>query len=455
MNPKPLSLHTYHDGRPYRAPWSSVLPSPYIGRRSLTPCIAIPGPQLDWPDLWTAVQHELRRARFADSTLRLYRRILRTFRTFATQHPHPALRAERPCDVRKAVVEAFIHHINRNRASGSWLSGNIAVLRTVFDKLAGFTVTARLRTPRRPWRLPEFISPEEASRLIQAAGTLRDRLLIGFLYGCGLKVGEVCALRWQDIDVEQNLATVLYGRGTRTRRVPIPGALIDVLKLGREQCPGPDYVFPGAAPGKPLSARLIERMVRRTAAEAGLENIVTCMTLRHSYAVDCLRHGMSPVQLQKNLGHRNLATTLDYQRCLLPDDIVSPLDSLDPIHASASQSSHSDRSAFGVERSIFDVGCSGRSSPLDNPPLPLSLPPQSGEPRTPNPCSTPTMNLEPGTLRPISFPFPAIASGPRQFLTMLRTRLRDRFLALRSSRSPMPIVERSRAALRSFIGNTS
>jgi integrase/recombinase XerD len=50
-------------------------------------------------------------------------------------------------------------------------------------------------TPKRSFHLPEVLSGEEARALLAAAPTTRDQLLLGLLYGCGLKVGELCRLR--------------------------------------------------------------------------------------------------------------------------------------------------------------------------------------------------------------------------------------------------------------------
>jgi hypothetical protein len=179
------------------------------------------------------------------------------------------------------------------------------------------------------------------------------------------------------------------------------------LKLGVEQCPGADHVFPGAKPGKPLTARLIERMVRRTGQAAGIGKDVTCMILRHSYGVDCLRQGMSPPQLQENLGHRSIATTLDYRRCLLPDEIISPADSLQtpPIRSPNRILPNQEPRTTNSE---------------------LSSSTKNQEPRTPNSSfATPPLPL-------LSFPFPTIPSSPRQFFSMLKTCIGRRFLGLRS-----------------------
>jgi hypothetical protein len=125
------------------------------------------------------------------------------------------------------------------------------------------------------------------------------------------------------------------------------------------------------------------------AQAAGIGKIVTCMTLRHSYAVDCLRHGMTEVQLQRNLGHKSIETTLLYQRCSLPADAKSPLD----IHTN-------------------------------------SQVPPSTLPNAQTPTHSPLLpKLD---IRDLTLPFPELTSGAREFVSMLKTRIKGRFLALRS-----------------------
>jgi integrase len=64
--------------------------------------------------------------------------------------------------------------------------------------------------------------------------------------------------------------------------------------------------------------RTVQRLVRRTAREAGLPPAVTATTLRRGYIVQCLRDGANVRAVQDAVGHRHLATTLDYRRYLLP-----------------------------------------------------------------------------------------------------------------------------------------
>ena len=72
------------------------------------------------------------------------------------------------------------------RPSASWLSVRLSVLRTALDKFGGLSVTEGLVTPRRRFGLGTILSAAEVGRMIESAPTLRDRLLVGLLYGCGL-----------------------------------------------------------------------------------------------------------------------------------------------------------------------------------------------------------------------------------------------------------------------------
>jgi integrase len=212
-------------------------------------------------------------------------------------------------------------------ASAHWLSVNISVLRTVMDKLGGLAVTEGLRTPKRPRRIPELLKPAEARRLIEAAPTLRDRFLLSVLYGCGLKVGEACGLKWEDVDLAASRFRVNFAGGTRQRWIEFPPALAPLLAAGATSCQGTDYILAGAKQGAHLTPRMAERIVKRAVGAAGLPEMVTCMTLRHSYAVERLRAGLSVRDVQERLGHLTLETTLEYRRCI-PREVVSPAERL-------------------------------------------------------------------------------------------------------------------------------
>ena len=84
-----------------------------------------------------------------------------------------------------AAAHQFLYKLSDQHASGSWLSVNISVLRTAFDKLGGLYTTADLSTPKRPRHFSEVVSANDVSRMLAVSATIRDRLLIGRSTGAG------------------------------------------------------------------------------------------------------------------------------------------------------------------------------------------------------------------------------------------------------------------------------
>ena len=207
---------------------------------------------------------------------------------------------------------------------------------TVFDKLGGKNITSHLVTPKRPEHLPDILSPGEVREILAAATTTRDQLLLGLMYGCGLKVSEVCGLRWGDVDPEQEELRVRYARGSRERALALPPELLPVLKLGQTRCPPDDYIFQGRTEGTHLSTRMAELILRKAVKATDTLKTVTCMTMRHAFAVHCLEQGDSIRAVQEALGHAFIDTTLLYERCILPPGVTSPLDTLRRRQAGAS-----------------------------------------------------------------------------------------------------------------------
>ena len=377
---------------------------------------------LPWTLFWEVIQRELRAARFRIATLRVYRQVLRSFKAFLDSRPQDDGRSPSgpppplpvPGDVSAELTEEFIHHIVARQRSASWLATNISVLRTAFDKLGGLALTRRLVSPKRPEQLPDVLAPAEIRSLIAAAPTPRDRLLIGLLYGCGLKVSELCALRWSHLDIATRLIR-LPGRGmSPARQLALPEPLLNVLARGTRECQPDAFVFPGrgAGPlsiclmakqpgvvlpnevGRPLSERTAERVVSRAARSAGLLKPVCCMTLRHSYAVARLRAGDNIRDIQESLGHRHVETTLLYERYLATDSVTSPAERLNV--------------TFNPAPGQKAAECSRSSDP---------------ESTIRNPqCSPPSFDLQidPAT---VELPFPEIPGGWRAFLAWFKTRI--------------------------------
>jgi len=313
-----------------RAPWG----------RFQNPCAPAlrPRPRLDpallaradWPGWWQAASGQLRAAGLRTGTLRVYRQVLRSFRDFLQSRGAGA----RPGCATPRLAREFLYRLSDRHASASWTASHISALRTVFDKLAGTALTQDIPTPKRPRRLHDVLGPDEVGRMLQAAASARDRLAILLLYGCGLKTSELCALRWEDVDLPAGTVRVRFaGRLPCSdaqhllqgeRQLPLARIVIPLLQAESVfQAKDAAFLFPGRRADRPLSARTVERVVRAAARKAGLAKAVCCMTLRRSYAVQCLRDGMEVSRVQQNLGHRHIESTLLFRRYLLPEERVT------------------------------------------------------------------------------------------------------------------------------------
>jgi site-specific recombinase XerD len=264
---------------------------------------------LSWERFWQQVNAALRECGYRRSTRRQYREVLRGLRDWGLARP-AAVSAER--------IYAFVADLAERECSWSWVALHITALRTIFDGLCGLELTTGLATPKRPLRLPEVLSPAEAEALVRAPDTIRDQLLLGLLYGCGLSGSEAVRLRWADVLEDGRRIHVAGSTRYLERVLEVPRPLQDVLAAGHGTCAAEDYIFRGRDPGKPLSVRTVEQIVRSARRRARIGRPVSVMTLRHSFAVYRLESGVSLRVLQRELGHASIRTTARYRRCLAP-----------------------------------------------------------------------------------------------------------------------------------------
>lgn len=169
----------------------------------------------------------------------------------------------------------------------------------------------------------------------------RSRTLFKVLAATGLRVSEVIALRWRDLQLDGSSAHVKVRRALvkgrmgppksrhGNRQVPIDAALVSELRRRRRDSERPEddaLVFP-AMNGEPLrQENLRRRVLEPTAEEAGVP-WAGFHTFRHTCATRLFGEGRNAVQVQRWLGHHSPAFTLSVYVHLLDEDLGAPLDS--------------------------------------------------------------------------------------------------------------------------------
>jgi integrase/recombinase XerD len=182
-----------------------------------------------------------------------------------------------------------------------------------------------IKCPRVKEKLAErILSESDCLKLIEAASTDRDRALLCLMYGCGLRVSEVCSLTWSDLQsCREGGKCTVFGKGDKTRVVLIPSSvwqLLMKLRTRRANRVRPldmsvprliDAVFVSRT-GRPLERTMVFRIVKDCAKRSGVSEKASCHWLRHSHASHAIESGCNLRLLQQSLGHSKLETTERY-----------------------------------------------------------------------------------------------------------------------------------------------
>ena len=187
-------------------------------------------------------------------------------------------------------------------------------------------------------RVQVVLSKEEVWRLLKSCDLLKHRVLVGLLYGCGLRCMEVRSIRLQDMDFDRRQLRVVQGKGKKDRYVPLSEHLIRGLKSYIEVEKPVEWLFngqplPNRAGGdfdSRYSQKGVQWAVKQACKRAEITKDVHVHTLRHTYATHLLEDGIDIMTLKNLLGHENIETTIEYlQIAQLPTQkAFSPLDTL-------------------------------------------------------------------------------------------------------------------------------
>ncbi|ODN30814.1 site-specific tyrosine recombinase/integron integrase [Fervidobacterium thailandense] len=252
--------------------------------------------------------------RCSENTLKAYMKDVRRFLEYTQKHPR---------DVSRNDVEGFIKALSKGMITGgevteSTISRYISSLRVFFDYLHLIGVVSenpmeKVRHPRLRKKVPNFLSIEEVRAMLNAFDErkIKYKAILSLLYFCGLRVGELCNLRVEDVSFYPPYVKVVMGKGNKDRIVPISESALNVLEAYVERYRPRIYFFEGRA-GKPIHPATVFRVVKRAAKKAGVTKNIHPHTLRHSFATHLIMNNVNVKIVQELLGHANLSTTSIY-----------------------------------------------------------------------------------------------------------------------------------------------
>jgi len=250
-----------------------------------------------------------------------------------------------PAAVDALLLRRFLAQLKTRGLAGASIARKAAALRACFRLLVrrGLVPSnpaADLGAPRGARRLPVVLKQRQVEALLarpEALGPvgLRDRAILELLYSTGMRVGELCGLELDDVNLQSDLARV-RGKGGKERLLPVGepaclalraylehGRAAMAPQIGPRRSPRRGSDPPGRdGPGeralffnrrrRPMSPRDVRGMIERYRTGLGLPAETSPHTLRHTYATHLLEGGADLRSVQELLGHVALTTTQTY-----------------------------------------------------------------------------------------------------------------------------------------------
>jgi type 1 fimbriae regulatory protein FimB/type 1 fimbriae regulatory protein FimE len=172
------------------------------------------------------------------------------------------------------------------------------------------------KRPNLERRSREFLTPSEVQKLAEAAQSVgrhghRDATMIVIAYRHALRVSELTALRWDQVDLAQGLLHVRRRKNGRPSTHPLHGPELRALRRLKRDYTNSPHIFTGERKG-PLSDSTVRKMVARAGTAAGLEFPIHPHMLRHAAGYKLANDGQDTRAIQHYLGHKNFCHTVRY-----------------------------------------------------------------------------------------------------------------------------------------------
>jgi integrase/recombinase XerD len=173
-----------------------------------------------------------------------------------------------------------------------------------------------LTTPKRSRKMPNYLTQREAKILLDAsADDLKTSAMVSLLIYTGIRVGELCKIDVDDLNLEERFIRIRSGKGDKDRIVIIPDECASTLNqylLERYKVQSRSRSFFLSSRKNRFDTSSVERIVRNLGKKANLNRKVTPHVLRHTFATTVLRNGGDIRFIQQVLGHASVATTQIY-----------------------------------------------------------------------------------------------------------------------------------------------
>lgn len=235
-----------------------------------------------------------------------------------------------PSEVITEDVKAYQASLSEKNSKPATVILKLSAIKFFFNKvLKHKIINDEIEYPKSHKKIPDALTKEEVQKLFSVVENPKHRLLLEFMYGSGLRVGECVNFKIKDLNFDNHTAKVISGKGNKQRMIILSKDFVLNVKDHLDKRENKtEYLFPAKGSDKPMTVRMAQKVIDKAAEKAGFKKRVYCHILRSSFATHLLEGNVDIRYIQELLGHSDLSTTQRYTKVNMEQlrKIKSPLD---------------------------------------------------------------------------------------------------------------------------------
>ncbi|BDQ01888.1 tyrosine-type recombinase/integrase [Ignavibacterium sp.] len=254
--------------------------------------------------------------RYSDNTIKAYRIDLSEFGIFCSDNSKFNID-----EITEKFLKKYLVNLTERELDKTSISRKLSAIRSLFryafrNELIESNPASSLLSPKTRRKLPSVVDVNSLEYLIEDNKNNTDllqKIILELLYGCALRVSELCNLKYKDVDFESSMIRIL-GKGNKMRIVPLGSKSLQLLNSYLNEFPVSshnDFLIRTKSNQK-IYPRMVYRIVNRNLSKVTDVKNKSPHTLRHSAATHMLDNGADLRVVKEILGHENLSTTQIY-----------------------------------------------------------------------------------------------------------------------------------------------
>lgn len=244
-----------------------------------------------------------------DNTVRSYNSMLRRFLSWL------GTSTKMPEDISFAELRDYILFLKQQqKLSNRTINAHISQLRFFYLHVLG-KPWSKYEVPFLKFNttLPDILTLEEAKYFIDTIPNIKHRACVALLYSSGLRVSELCHLRYKDISRKKMRIYIKCSKSRSDRYAILSKKALNILtdywlSFNRPK----NWLFPGLKPDSPIVSFTVSRFIADHCSFIGFNKKVTAHMFRHSFGTHLYEAGYDLLTVQKLLGHKSANSSLIY-----------------------------------------------------------------------------------------------------------------------------------------------